>query len=233
MVNTKGEILVTLLLVAFAGLSFTFQGQSPISNHTFQILHSHQADGDYQKLQDVPSFKKALQKKNDTTHTIISNFEQKKKLEVMEEAIVTNGKFYFQKPGKLRWEYTDPFDYLIVINDDQVMIEDKGNTSEFDMGNNKLFQQVNDLLVNLVRGDIFSNNDYSATFFTNESTYKVKLSPNSQEMKDYMQAIHIIFDKESLRVQQVEMMENEGDFTRIVFTEKQLNEEIPADLFDI
>jgi len=151
----------------------------------------------------------------------------------MEDPIVTNGKFYFQNPGKLRWEYNDPFDYLIVINDDKVMIEDKGNTSKFDMGNNKLFQQVNDLLVNLVRGKIFSNNDYSAEFFTNESTYKVKLIPNSQDMKDYMQAIHIIFGKDSLQVQQVKMMENSSDFTRIVFSEKQLNEDIPEDLFDL
>ncbi|PSR01514.1 MAG: hypothetical protein BRD50_08650 [Bacteroidetes bacterium SW_11_45_7] len=221
---TKRQVLAIFLFVALSGLPFAFQVPSSLSKVD---------NGDYRQLKDTLAFKKALRYKNDTTHTIISNFEQHKQLEVMEDPIVTNGKFYFQKPGKLRWEYTDPFDYLIVINDDKVMIEDKGNTSKFDMGNNKLFQQVNDLLVNLVRGEIFSNNDYSAEFFTNESTYKVKLIPNSQDMKDYMQAIHIIFGKDRLQVQQVKMMENSSDFTRIVFSEKRLNDDIPEDLFDL
>ena len=222
------NILATTVILS---LILAYQPQPPISNLKSQILNS--GNGDYQLLENSSSFKKALQTKNDTTNTIISDFVQEKKLEVLSEKIITKGKFYFKKPQKLRWEYTEPFDYIIIINDGKVMIDDEGSKSEFDMENNKLFRQINDLLVNLVRGQIFDSDDYQAQFMQNSDSYKVKLKPVDKKLKEYINKIHIVFNKETLAVQQVKMTEKSGDYTLINFENKRLNGEVPDGLFEM
>lgn len=227
----KTHFLIVFLLFLLPGQLFCLEPLQVSSKYNLQDANGKQEKDDYKQLREVNAFKEALRKKNDTTNTIISNFKQEKKLDIMDENITTKGKFYFQKPDKLRWEYTDPFKYLVIINKDKVMIDDKGKKSKFDMGNNQLFQQVNDLLVNLVRGNIFSSDNYRTQFFQNEATYKVELKPKGQDMKEYIREINIVFAKSNLQVEQVKMLEDEGDYTIIDFTEKRLNEEIASHLF--
>ncbi len=230
--------ILFILLVILPGLSMASAlYYLPASAQPFKLpLHQLIAIPDnenYQKMKNPEFFKKALQTKNDTTYTIQSDFVQEKNLAVLSDKIITKGSFYFKKPKKLRWEYTDPFHYVTIINADDVMIEDKGNKSKFNMGNNKLFRQVNDLLVNLIQGRIFNDEDYSATILQNAHSYKVELIPVDQKMKDYIKTIHIVFNKKTLVVQKVKMIEESGDYTLINFKNKRLNQKIPDKLFEI
>src|SRR4249920_3051842 len=48
--------------------------------------------------------------------TIKSDFVQEKELSMLSEKIISKGKFWFKKENAVRMEYTEPFQYLMIIN---------------------------------------------------------------------------------------------------------------------
>ena len=55
------------------------------------------------------------------TLSIESDFVQEKNLQVLSEKIISKGHFTFKKENRLRWEYTSPSKYLIVINNQKII----------------------------------------------------------------------------------------------------------------
>ncbi|MEI7663996.1 MAG: outer membrane lipoprotein carrier protein LolA, partial [Bacteroidota bacterium] len=88
------------------------------------------------------------------TQTITSDFVQEKNMSMIREKIVTKGKFYFKKERMLRWEYLQPFSYIIVIRNDQVSIRDENKVSQFNVQSNKVFQEINRVILGCVRGTL-------------------------------------------------------------------------------
>ncbi len=165
------------------------------------------------------------------TNTISSDFIQIKHLEYLEDTIITKGKFWFKKENKLRWEYTSPFKYIIVINNGKFVIKDKDKISEYDINSNKAFQEINDLIISSVRGTLLEEDKFNVTALKNASTYLVKLTPKDEKMKEILNKIELYFDIASLDIVKVKMIENKDDFTIISFINRKLNEEIPANIF--
>jgi len=59
----------------------------------------------------------------------------------------------------------------------------------------------------------------------------VRFIPLANDLSAYLKHIEIFFDKQHLDVNQLIMMESGGDYTKISFSEKQLNQEIAEDVF--
>ena len=183
-------------------------------------------------LEDISRFKSNLSEVNEKTNTIESSFTQEKNLSFLSEKIFSKGLFYFKKENKIRWQYTEPFAYLIIINDEKIYIKDEDNESEFDMGSNKIFGEINKIIKGCVQGDILNNDkEYKFEYYENNDFYLVKLTPHSEQMKEFLSNINISFDKQDYSVSILEMIELSGDYTKIEFTDKQLNEKIPDEIF--
>jgi outer membrane lipoprotein-sorting protein len=73
------------------------------------------------------------------TSTITADFTQVKEMSFMEEKAVSSGKFYFKKDRLLRWEYTEPFTYAIILNNDRIRVIDEGKSKDFEAGSNRIF----------------------------------------------------------------------------------------------
>ena len=43
---------------------------------------------------------------------------------MLAEKITSKGKFWFKKESKVRMEYTQPYQYLMIINKDKVFVKD-------------------------------------------------------------------------------------------------------------
>ena len=105
-------------------------------------------------MKDTAAFKQQLKKITSTTSTIQSEFEQEKNISVLDEKIITSGKFAFKSPTSLRWEYLVPFEYLIVLNQKNVTIKDGEKVNRYDMEANRVFREINDLMIEIVQGDV-------------------------------------------------------------------------------
>src|SRR5690606_25265081 len=167
---------------------------------------------------EIIGFKDLVNETSRTTQTIQSDFVQYKHLEFLSNDIITQGKMVFKSPNKVKWEYTEPFQYSIVFLEDKLLINDGGTKSNIDMGNSALFQKLNQLIVNSVKGNLFQDTDFDMEYFKAGGYYKVVFTPKDEKIKSYIASFILNFDKDQAVVQEVKMVEPSADFTRIVFT---------------
>ncbi|MBK9307672.1 MAG: outer membrane lipoprotein carrier protein LolA [Nitrospira sp.] len=63
---------------------------------------------------------KQLQARYEKTKDLQADFSQKTKIEGFERPVISSGKVYIKKPGRLRWDYLDPASEQIYVNHDDV-----------------------------------------------------------------------------------------------------------------
>ena len=187
----------------------------------------------YVKVTDLPKFKQQFAAMAQKTETIKSDFTQEKVLSMLSEKIVSRGKFWFKKSNFLRMEYTKPYQYLMILNKDNVYIKDGQKENKLSTRSNKIFQQINKITVDCVQGTALDNPNFKTVVFENKSSYLVELSPVGKSLKDFFKTIHVIVDKKDYTVNSIEMLESSGDSTTLHFTNKEINAPIPDALFAI
>ena len=187
----------------------------------------------YSAVNDFSKFKEQFSLASQKTNSIKSDFVQEKNLSMLSEKIISKGKFWFKKDNLVRMEYVQPFQYLMIINKNNVFIKDGQKENKVSTTSNKLFQQINKITVDCVQGTALSNADFSFKIFENEKTFLVELTPAAKNLKAYFKTINITVDKKDYSVIKIDMRELSGDDTVINFINKELNTTIPDALFAI
>ncbi len=190
-------------------------------------------DKTYQPVKDSLLVKEKINQVSQQTKTITSDFIQTKRLSFLEEDIICRGRFYFKRENKLRWEYSDPFFYLIIFNNDTILVQDDEKTSSFDASSNRMFKEINDIMLSIVNGTILNKKNFCFEYFENEQYYILDLSPHDSRMKDFLEKIRMFFNKNDYSIVELMMIERSGDFTNIKFYNKTLNEKISNHIFDL
>ena len=187
----------------------------------------------FKTVKDTAAFKQKMESQSKLINSIESDFTQEKYLSVMSEKIITKGHFCFKKVNMLRWEYTDPLKYLIVINKDKMFIKDNGKVSKYDINSNKMFKSINEMMVNTVQGNLLNSKDYKVRFYENEKQYLLELTPTQKAAKDFLKNIHLYIDKMDYAVVKVRMIEPSDDYTNIDFSNRKTNQPIGDEKFTV
>ena len=196
---------------------------------TINSLHA-QPRG-YTPVKDLPKFKEQFAAIAKKTETIKSDFTQEKNLSMLSEKIVSKGKFWFKKTDLLRMEYDKPYEYLMVLNKDNMIIKDGKKINRINTRSNKIFQQINKITVDCVQGTVLSNPDFNTSVYETDRTYLIELSPVGKALKDFFKNIRVIIDKKDYAVNTIVMTEQSGDDTTLHFTNRQFNLPLPDALF--
>lgn len=190
------------------------------------------AQTSFKPMKDTLAFKQKVDRMSKETNSIESEFVQVKNLAMLSEKIVSKGNFCFVKQNNLRWEYNDPYKYVIVINKDKILIKDESSkVKKYDMNANKVFREINDIMISCINGQILSSGKFSGRYFENEKGYKLELTPLVKSMKESLKKINMYFDKHVTSVIKLEMVENGDDTTTIDFMNKKINEPVSPDKF--
>lgn len=188
----------------------------------------------FKKVENEATFRQKMEETTLSTYSISSEFVQEKQLSFMEEPIVSTGQFFFKKEQKIRWEYQQPFSYIVILNGSDLLIDDEGHTNEIDLKGNKTFQEINTTINNSLQGKVWGNTkDFTPILLENETLYLIQLVPQTAQMKAYFTKIEVFFDKKTYQLEKVILSENGGDFTKIAFKNRIINEEIRDALFKL
>lgn len=187
----------------------------------------------FKAVENITAFKTQFTAEAKKTESIRSNFVQEKNLSVLSEKIVSEGKFWFKRANKVRIEYQKPFSYLLIMNGDQMLVKDNDKENKINVNSNKLFQQVNRIMVDCVQGTILTNKDFKVLVFESDKTYLLEMTPVSKGLKDFFQKILVYVDKSSYSVASIDMREPSGDNTLIRFVQKELNATWSDEIFSI
>ena len=206
-------ILITLMIVSARVCTAQYPGFTPVK--------------------DLSQFTAAFAAASQKVQTIKSNFVQEKELSMLAEKIISKGNFWFKKESMVRMEYTQPFQYLMIINRDKVYVKDAQKENKVSARSNKLFQQINQIMIDCMQGTTLSNKDFQTRVFEGKGTYLVEMVPVVKGLKDMFKHINVTIARNDYSVNSIEMLEAGGDNTTIRFTNKELNTTIQDALFTI
>lgn len=187
----------------------------------------------FKPINDLPAFKRQFAIEAKKIKSIKSDFVQEKNLAVLEEKISSEGKFTFKRENKVRIEYQKPFQYLMIMNGDEMLVRDNQKENKVNMKSNKLFQQVNKIMVDCVQGTMLENKDFTVHVFENDKTWLLEMTPVSKSLREFFQNILIHVDKKDYSVSSIDMREPSGDNTMIKFVKKELNIPVEDAIFAV
>ena len=147
------------------------------------------------------------------------------------EKISSSGKFWFKRTNRVRIEYTKPFSYLMVMNGDKMLVRDNEKENKINVKSNKLFQQVNRIMIDCVQGTILDSKDFTTKVFEDGKVYLLEMTPTSKALREFFQTILLTVEKSDYSVKSIEMNEPAGDKTVISFKNKKLNEQVADAVF--
>jgi outer membrane lipoprotein-sorting protein len=203
---------------------------------TFTALSFYSALAFSQTFTSVKDTAAMRQKMNEAalrTLTIQCDFTQEKNMSMLSDKAVSKGRFYFMKEGKVRLEYMQPTFNLIVMNNGKLLMKDDKKTTVTDVHKNRAFQQLNNIIVGSISGNLFSNKEFTSKFFETTSQIKVELIPVNKTMRNFLSNIVIVMEKKDFTATRIEMNEPSGDNTILTFTSKEINKAIGDTLFAV
>lgn len=198
----------------------------------FGMLANAQYPG-YTPVADPAKFKTDLSAATQKTASIKSDFVQEKQLAMLSEKIISKGNFWFKKDSRVRMEYNQPFKYLMILNKDKVYVKDGQKESRVSTRSNRLFQQINRIMIDCMQGTMLGNTDFKTRIFENRNSALVELSPVTKGLKELFKSINVVVDKKDFSVTSIEMKELSGDHTIIRFTNKEPNASINDSMFTV
>lgn len=165
-----------------------------------------------------------------STKTITSNFTQYKHMDFLSNDIESTGKLSFRAPHLVKWEYTKPFAYSLLFENETLFINNEGNKSNMDIGNNKLFKQLNNLITGSIKGDMFDSTEFDITYYEKGTISEVHFYPKDQNFAKYIKAFQLTFNEKG-EVIAIKMVEPSEDYTQIVFSDRKVNQTLSDEVF--
>lgn len=179
---------------------------------------------------EISRFKSKVEQKAANTKTIVSNFTQKKHLDFLENDVISQGKLSYKAPNLVKWMYTKPFKYSVVFKDNKLFINNDGKKSDVKIGASKLFEQLNQLIIKSVNGNMFDAMQFDMAFSKLNMNYTVNFKSKNTDLAKYIAAFVLKFN-DKYEVVSVKMVEPTGDYTLIEFNKRQDNIPLSDEIF--
>jgi outer membrane lipoprotein carrier protein len=183
-------------------------------------------------LENTAEWTRKISEETSQINNLKAGFQQKKVLSFLENPIESTGTFWFEQENKIRWEYQTPYPYLIVMKNGILTITDEGRETTTDLSSNVMFEQLSTLIAGSIQGSLLNEDEaYRKEFFQDDKSVIVRFNPHSEQLLSYLKYIEIHFNKETLQVDELIMMEPGEDYTQIQFINSKINTEFAEDVF--
>ena len=158
-----------------------------------------------------------------------SDFTQTRHLSYLENAERSAGKLYFKSPGKIRWEYQSPTEYVVIFDGQTMHTIEDDRTKTVDLATNRRMKGLSDLLLGTVQeGNMLDEGRFNITYHREKADYVAILQPKEAALRKYIQQVELTFDSSNLLLKQVLLTDPAGDSTQLAFTNQRKNAPIDA-----
>lgn len=199
---------ILFILLGFAGLSF---GQK------------------YEKIQNRTECKKKLEAHFRSTKTLKCDFKERITNPVFEEKVENKGKMAFDQNGKIRWEVLSTKSILL-INKEGILLSKDGKEITNPQAN-RMAKRMQTFLYDLMSGNFLDEKKFTIYFYESANTYRLNLVPKSSRLKKHISKIKLTFDKKTLLLRRMKMLQYEGNSIEYFFENIQKNVSLPSITF--
>lgn len=197
----------------------------------FPLYTIAQAPKGFDNVKDLALFNKLLSEFSKKTNTLSVDFVQTKNLKMLKNKVIQNGKMNYAKENKVRIDYLSPKKSSIIINNGKSFLIENGKTTN--VTNNMAFKRINQLILSCLKGDIANSKEFKASYYENNNQYFLILTPVAKAMQGYISTIHLLFDKNNMTLQRMQLNEPNSDFTLFEFSNKKINEAVDTKIFTV
>jgi outer membrane lipoprotein-sorting protein len=159
--------------------------------------------------------------------TIKARFVQKKSMKILSKPLISQGLFYYVAPDSFRWEYLKPLRSVVIAykGDTKRYIASGGKMIEDKTGGVQAMKIVLNEIAGWMSGKFDQNPSFAATL--KEGAYtEITLTPVEKNMAGMIEKIKITLSKKETAVKSVKIIESANAFTRIDFSDVQINKVI-------
>jgi hypothetical protein len=165
--------------------------------------------------------------------SVEARFVQKKTLPMLSRPFVSEGRFFYQAPAQLRWEYDRPVRSVLIMNNGAVKryLRDPGGWREDAGASLTAMRVVLEEIANWQQGRFDADPHFQASLSTDPEP-RVTLVPREPSWGKMIRRIELTLSREQSGVMKgVRLVEDERSFTDLSFSQVRTNRPLPASLF--
>ena len=164
--------------------------------------------------------------------TMQGDFTQVKELSFMDDKVTSEGKMYYKKSNKIRWEYVKPYKYVFSMDGQNVRMTTGDKTDKVPVKQNKMFGEISRVMTGGISGSgLVDSPDFDSQFMVGKDDYQIILTPKKKEIKDLFSTVQLYVGKSDNRIRSVELVEKSGDKTTITLKNVKVNDAIDDNIF--
>ena len=159
--------------------------------------------------------------------TLQCRFMQEKISSMLAEPTVAEGTMHYAAPDRLRWEYTKPYAFALVVNGERIVKVTDGKAEMVDGKSNRMYQGIVSIIMGSASGKkLFDTSVFDVVMYDDNEFWRAEMTPKRRDMKRMFSQLVFRFDKKTKGISRVEFKEAGGDITSIRFEDIKLNEAI-------
>ena len=164
--------------------------------------------------------------------TLQCRFVQEKTSSMLAEPSVSEGTMHFASPDKMRWEYTAPYAFALVVNGDRIVKVTDGKVEVLEGKTGRMYQGIVDIIMGSASGKkLFDTSVFDVVMYDDDTFWRAEMTPKRRDMKRMFSQLVFRFDKKTKGISRVEFKDAGGALTSIRFEDIKLNEAIGEKVF--
>ena len=166
--------------------------------------------------------------------SLFTDFIQEKHLEIFTRPVVARGRCIFQNPGKMRFEITEPFHSVLIVNDKAVAKYElvEGKWQKLQSSQQQLVLLIIDHITLWLQGRLRGKEEIYAISAEKGETTKVILTPRNEGFRKHLTAIELVMNRDETALRQLILREPGQDYTVVTFINDRRNLAIPPEVFN-
>ena len=203
-----------LLSILFVAVSLMVTAQTQLSESQTQEV--------IRQLTQVASTMQSMQ----------CRFVQEKTSSMLAEPSVAEGTMHYAAPDRMRWEYTAPYAFALVVNGERLVKVTDGKAEVLEGNAGRMYQGMVNLIIGSASGKkLFDTTVFDIVFYDDNGFWRADMTPKRRDMKRMFSQLVFRFDKKTNGISRVEFVSANGDVTSIRFEEIKVNEAIGEEVF--
>ena len=205
---------ILLVLFALLGVSVWAQNGKPLTEAESQKVVA--------ELTEAASLMQTLQ----------CRFVQEKTSSMLAEPSIAKGTMHYAAPDRMRWEYTSPYAFALVVNGDRIVKVTEGKAEALEGNSSRMYQGIVGIIMGSASGKkLFDTSVFDVVLYDEDDCWRAEMTPKRRDMKRMFSQLVFRFDKKTKGISRVEFKDAGGDLTSIRFEDIKLNEAIGEKVF--
>ena len=205
---------ILLVLFALLGVSVWAQNGKPLTEAESQKVVA--------ELTEAASLMQTLQ----------CRFVQEKTSSMLAEPSIAKGTMHYAAPDRMRWEYTSPYAFALVVNGDRIVKVTEGKAEALEGNSSRMYQGIVGIIMGSASGKkLFDTSVFDVVLYDEDVCWRAEMTPKRRDMKRMFSQLVFRFDKKTKGISRVEFKDAGGDLTSIRFEDIKLNEAIGEKVF--